>query len=121
MIDPVAMDRLAALRKRLFTAIEQTLSVEGHCKSYEGTFSIVLPSYFEDRDGAVWGVTLDLYVIGPHRHYAWDGPTLDAAVVEADAEVSKWLASHDKWWAEHGGHTREGMCGECDSYREFAA
>jgi len=92
-----------ALRQRLFVAIEQSLSVEGHCKSYEGTFGIVLPNYFEEKHGPKrWAVTLDCYVIGPHRHYVWEGETLDEAVAKAEAEVGGWLSEHEAWWTAEG-------------------
>ena len=96
-----AIVRLLDLRRRVFTAIGQVMSLGDGGKSYEGTFSIVMPNYWE-RDDETWTVQLDLYVIGPHRHYDWTAPTLLEAVEKADKEVSGWLAEHDVRWASEG-------------------
>ena len=91
-----ARQRLLDLRARLFRDIDIYFAeTDGHCKSYEGTFRIIenLPDYFEQYQGkkASYSITLDLYVIGPHRHYQWDGETLEEAVSKCEYEVTVWL------------------------------
>ena len=86
-----ALARLMTLRAELFAAIKKQLARDGHCKSYEGAFAIRLPNYFE-QDEAAWQITLDCYVIGPSRHYEWNGQTLAEAITRAEAGVRSWIA-----------------------------
>lgn len=91
-----ARQRLLDLRARLFRDIDTYFAEsDGHCKAYEGAFRIIehLPDYFEYSRGdtPTFSVELDLYVIGPHRHYNWDAETLDEAVSKCVEEVSDWL------------------------------
>lgn len=97
-----AMDgiyRLMGLRLKLFDAIGRALAEDGHCKSYEGTFSIRCPNYFEhigkEVGDAFWAVGLDCYVVGPSRHYEWTGRTLTEAVSKAESDVMGWI---EEWW-----------------------
>lgn len=92
-----AMVRLMALREKLFGAIKRALAVDGHCKSYEGAFSVCkrLPSYFNDPVPNPYYIELHCYVIGPSCHYAWEGRTLLEAVEKAEIDVSKWIRESD--------------------------
>ena len=102
-MNPSDIVKFLGLRTRLFSAIEKQFeeSEDGHCKSYEGAMAIHFPNYFEDRgEGRMgsdsWGVTLDLYVIGPSRHYGWWAPTLSEAIDKATAEISEWIRHYEE-------------------------
>lgn len=96
-MDEQAIQRLIALRQRLFDAIGRQLARCGDCKIYEGRFAINLPNYFERHDeNNAWRVELDCYVIGPSRHYEWRGDTLAEAVEKAERDVSKWIIERDE-------------------------
>ena len=90
-------ERFLTLRKKLFEAIREQLEIDSHCKSYEGAFEITkcYPNYFEDEyggcEGIHWVIELHCYVIGPFRHYRWDGRTLDEALRKAEEEIYSWL------------------------------
>ena len=90
-----ALDKLERLRADLFFAIREAVAKSGHCKSYEGTFSVVFPNAFEEEGRDAWGLGLDCYVIGPSRHYVWRGATLKECVDQADEEVREWMAEYD--------------------------
>lgn len=99
------LERLMALRAELFTAIKEALARDGHCKSYEGTFAILMPNYFEHTgqnaygSSEEWVIKLDCYVIGPSRHYHWSGETFTAALEKAEVNIRQWIAE-DKAEAE---------------------
>lgn len=93
--------RFARLVDTLDRYIRESLAEDGHCKPYEGSWRLNMPSYFERttapdtpwlwvRDG--WSIELDCYLIGPHRHYEWNAPTLSEALAMAEAEVTRWIA-----------------------------
>lgn len=91
------MQRFLNLRKKLFDAIRRELEEDCCCKSYEGAFEITqcFPNYFDDeygnREGMLYVIELHCYVIGPHRHYRWDGHTFDVALGKAERQISSWL------------------------------
>lgn len=90
------LDRFGALRADLFDEIRLRLALDGHCKSYEGTFSFVFPNYFDDRETErtreAWGIRLDCYVVGPSRHYDWWGVDFGHALQRCETDVRKWIA-----------------------------
>ena len=98
-LKPTEMQRFFALRKRLFDAIRETLEEDSHCKSYEGAFEITqcFPNYFEHEYGGAgnqavfYVIELHCYVIGPYRHYRWDGRTFDEALGKAERQIGSWL------------------------------
>lgn len=89
------LQRLMALRSRLFNTIEKELKLDGHCKSYEGGFAISFPDYFRDKnnDHESYSLILDLYVIGPGRHYSWVGRTFKDCLDQAEYYLNQWI--HD--------------------------
>jgi hypothetical protein len=89
--------RFEKLRADLFDALAVILSRDGHSKSYEGTFRIQWPGYFDvrgpedlDRDEP-WGIFLDCYVIGPSRHYECWGFTFLDALAQAETDIRAWM------------------------------
>ena len=103
MIDRDAMERFDRLRQRVMRAVEYELELnDGYCKSYEGTFEVTMsfPEYFQDETGTkppdFVSITLHCYVLGPHRHYTWEGPTFLDALRKAEAEIDSWIE------AQHG-------------------
>lgn len=94
-------ERFLTLRRKLFEAIKRELEWDGHCKSYEGAFEITkcYPNYFEDEycEGVDvhWVIELHCYVIGPHRHYRWDGGTFDIALRKAERDIYSWIGERD--------------------------
>lgn len=89
-----ALERLEQLRQDLYLAIPKAIEDGGgHCKSYEGSFSLTCawPAYSNRSEAPEWTLTLDLYVIGPSRHYKWRGQSIDVVVERADADVRGWL------------------------------
>jgi hypothetical protein len=87
------LSQLASLRARVFEQIARVLAEDGHCKSYEGQFSVIIPHYFQQREQALdaWTITLDLYVFGPSRHYRWTGATFGEALRKCEADVTVWI------------------------------
>ena len=91
------MQRFFALRKRLFDAIREALAEDNHCKSYEGAFEITqcFPNYFdyeyETGNGCLFVIELHCYVVGPNRHYRWDGKTFEEALGKAERQIDSWL------------------------------
>lgn len=97
MANKSSQQRFFALRKRLFEAIKSQLEEDSHCKSYEGALEITqcFPNYFEDEYGnggaTYYVIELHCYVIGPHRHYRWDGKTFNEALRKAEREIYSWI------------------------------
>lgn len=68
-------------------------------KSYEGEWEITC--HFpgageydkgEDSSPDCWHVVLHCYLIGPSRHYYWNGKTLGDALKKCQHDVSMWCA-----------------------------
>lgn len=89
---PSEVLRFVELRDELFTAIKDALAGDGHCKSYEGAFTVRLPNYHEQDDQGAWQIALDCYVIGPNRHYYWNGDSFADALQQAEKDIRKWIA-----------------------------
>lgn len=88
MITATAIEQLLVLRDRLFIAIGQEIARGGTSKSYEGLFEIQLSRYGEQESVVL---VLHCYAIGPGRHHAWRGLTLDDCVRLADEDVTAWI------------------------------
>lgn len=86
-----SLERLVSLRARLFACIEKALAEDDHCKSYEGTFEVVMPCYF----GGDWVIRLHCYVVGPSRHYEWRGSTIEEAELKAEVDITSWCERWD--------------------------
>lgn len=90
------LERFYSLRKRLFEAIGKALK-EDCGKSYEGAFFIgqAFPNYYDDEEAKeqpfMWYIHLDCYIVGPHRHYDWDGKTLDEVIDKCEKDIFSWL------------------------------
>lgn len=67
----------------------------GH-KSYEGTWEVLIsyPNYFDDDTATAppdfYRVTLHCYVLGPGRHYDWDGKSLLEALNKCKHDIDQW-------------------------------
>ena len=88
--------RFDALRGRVARMIRKALEDDPCCKSYEGTWEVTVEyrDWFEDESGSLppkwWCLTLHCYVLGPSRHYNWDGRTFAEAMSKAEYDVSQW-------------------------------
>ena len=86
-----------ALRRRLADYIEWYLKEDCGHKSYEGTWELLCsyPSYFEDENASsppnFYRITLHCYIIGPSRHYHWDGNTWEDALEKCKRDVDSWI------------------------------
>lgn len=96
MSDLYAKQRFDALRKKVMAAIGEQLADDPHCKSYEGTFewTTCYPNYFDDEKGVAapnyYVLELHCYVLGPSRHYRWDGRTRTEVLDKAEKEIEAW-------------------------------
>ena len=95
--------RLRTLRAELFQAIAESLASDGHCKSYEGALLVHLPNYFEeqaahDNFGRLgtggWTIELHCYLIGPNRHYRWEGHSFDECLSKAELDIRAWIVGN---------------------------
>ena len=90
-------ERFKTLRKKVMDAIEVELREDNGCKSYEGTFELIVgyPNYFEDEDATQgpdsYCIRLHCYVLGPARHYDWFGKTFGEALTKAEREIASWI------------------------------
>lgn len=90
-----------ALRRTVADAIRKALALDGYCKSYEGTWELLVsyPDYFEDETATAppdfYRITLHCYVLGPSRHYNWDGKTWEEALSKCKADVADWIEEED--------------------------
>ncbi len=100
------LERFCELRKKLFDGIKLALEVDGYCKSYEGTFSIIFPNYFQERLESQWiddswCIGLDCYVLGPGRHYTWCGETFEEALEKAEKDILEWVKEEELYAEEN--------------------
>lgn len=94
------MQRLTALRQKVFDAIERQLQHDSHCKSYEGAFEVgfVFPDYFDNGGKPVnhqecfCEIKLHCYVLGPARYYSWKGATFTEALDRCGQTIDQWIA-----------------------------
>ena len=88
--------RFLALRRRVMRAIRRALREDPCCKSYEGTFELLVgyPDYFDGENTAepdFFKITLHCYVLAPARHYEWKGKTFKEALDSAEREIDSWI------------------------------
>lgn len=95
---PLEYSRFLDLRDALHEEIRACLALDGHCKSYEGTFEIVFPAVF---DGSEWRINLHCYVVGPSRHYEWSGDTFVSAFEKCEVDVREWIKESARWREEN--------------------
>lgn len=89
------MEEFLELRKWFFGELDKILKSpcgEYH-KSYEGTFEVNFwfPNIFEPNISPEVSITLDCYVVGPHRHYRWVGKNIEDAIKLCRADLEEWL------------------------------
>lgn len=88
------------LRALVFEAIQHLLSLDSHCKGYEGCFELTFPNYFasagrsfEDvgpetfHDG--WGLTLHCYLLCWGRRETWTGGSFAECLRKAGPDIMK--------------------------------
>lgn len=86
--------RFLELRWKVLKVIGRNL--DGGHKSYEGAMEIIycFPNYFEveGEQDYISSVIIELhcYVLGPARHYRWEGKTLGKALDKCRIELRSW-------------------------------
>lgn len=101
------MEEFLKLRKRLLDALNKA-SEEYPGKSYEGEMAISYhyPGIYDfveegkENEPDCVAIVADFYLIGPHRHYTWEGRTLEEAVKQASENIDTWIAG----WKEGDGN-----------------
>lgn len=90
IINTEDLKRFLQIRREMFKQIKESLEIDGHCKSYEGSLSIEIhfPDYWEG-DIPHYNIHLDCYLLGPHRHYDFPGMTLAEALDRLELAVTK--------------------------------
>jgi len=85
------------IRKKVAAYIKKEVD-KGTChKSYEGTWEVLasFPDYFEDETATAppnfYRITLHCYLLGPDRHYNWDGNTLEEALRKCECSIDNWI------------------------------
>jgi hypothetical protein len=93
--------RFDELRKLVMTALDDMFEDDYCGKSYEGAFNWITcyPNYYEDPKGKLapnrYILELHCYLLGPARHYSWEGKTRSEALEKAEKEIKSWL--HEEW------------------------
>ena len=101
MIERDVTERFVRLRQKVNRAIARELAEDPCCKNYEGCWEVLqsYPTYFEDETGTAPAdfveLTLHCYVLGPGRHYKWQGPTFLDALRKAEAEIDSWIEEEE--------------------------
>lgn len=85
------------LRKKLAAYLQDCFENEAYGKWYEGTWTVasIFPDVYQDPKGELppesYVIKLDCYLVGPHRHYEWEGKTLDDAFDRCKKQVEIWI------------------------------
>lgn len=85
------------LRKLVWDYIEEYLKDDCGHKSYEGTWELTVsyPDYFHAESyldhPEVYVVQLHCYVLGPRRHYQWDGSSWMETLEQAEQDIKQWI------------------------------
>ena len=85
-----------SVRQKVAAYIREYLKEDCGHKSYEGTWELLesYPSYFEDETATsrpdFYRITLHCYVLGPDRHYNWDGRTWAEAFKKCERDIAQW-------------------------------
>lgn len=96
--------RFLTMRHRVMNAIRIELEKDNSCKSYEGTFEILVsyPDYFErtyenkQDEPNIYIIRLHCYVLGPGRHYEWIGATFKEALDKCEEDIKEWTVSDEE-------------------------
>jgi hypothetical protein len=99
LASPVPEGALAKCRATVERGVAAALQRDCCHKSYEGRIEAVtvLPNVFEDDQRPKYLVRLDCYVMGPNRHYEWEGyESLDAVLATATAVVEGWITEAEE-------------------------
>lgn len=110
--------RIERLREQLFAAIDHSIEMDGHHKSYEGRIGIIWPHRFNDT----FCITLDCYVIGPGRHHAWYNTDLSLTLDEAERDITKWIQEEyecDHDWEDIGMGRKQCTYLECQKIEDM--
>lgn len=83
--------------ERLQNDVDETVRALRHAgepgKAYEGTWGMIYEGVETDSEESEhWIITLDCYLIGPHRHYTWVGETMKEALRKCEDDVRGWIA-----------------------------
>ena len=90
------LNRFNQLRKIVAEEIHRNLEDDPCCKSYEGTWELMVsfPNYFEDETATAkpdfYKIELHCYVIGPSRHYEWTGRSWNKCLNKCEKDISAW-------------------------------
>jgi hypothetical protein len=122
-------------RQLAFSGIKRALEIDGACKSYEGAVElhVGLPNYFKETTGEDWGLaaffggaahnyklTLHCYVLGPARHYDWEGSDVQDVFARATADVRTWIAELEDGQEEAEEDEPSEAARRCDGCRHWS-
>ena len=100
-MDKKFYEEFCAIRQRTANAIAKALEEDWDCKSYEGTWELLVsyPDYFEDETATAppdfYRITLHCYILGPGRHYDWDGKSWSEALEKCKKDIDEWTGEID--------------------------
>lgn len=105
-MDMAGLKEFLELRHRLLTALEKE---EKRCgepgKGYEGEmgFQFFYPGIYDEKtkmlEPDMVTICAHFYLIGPKRHYSWQGKTLLEAVKKAAKDIDGWIKEAGVWTA----------------------
>ncbi len=84
------------VRRQVANAIAKYLKDDCVHKSYEGTWDMLVsyPNYFEDETATsnpdFYQINLHCYVLGPDRHYSWQGKSWREALEKCKRDIDVW-------------------------------
>ena len=68
-------------------------------KTYEGEWEVTCSYDGADAGDTLhptyWKIVLHCYLIGPNRHYSWDGRTFADALKKCEYDVTRWCEEAD--------------------------
>lgn len=89
------MEEFLELRKWFFCILGKILDSDAgkYHKSYEGEFEVsyLFPSIFDAESPINVCIQLDCYVLGPYRHYKWDGENMHETVKKCKDDLEQWI------------------------------
>lgn len=93
----VGVERLADLTTFIHNAVHEVLIAgDGHCKHYEGTVCLDLPSFFEMQEKAPQVILkIACYVIGPGRSNSWSGNNVAECIDKAISDIERWIEEEE--------------------------
>ena len=95
--------RFNRLRKMVDEAVEKEWARGEPGKSYEGAWEVSAEFPSTDDGGAnagacYWKIVLHCYLIGPSRHYSWNGKTFEEALDKCEMDIKMWCREVDEEW-----------------------